>query len=418
MKPGKVYVIGAGVSGLSAAVKLAKAGASIELIEAAPQAGGRCRSYFDPTLGQVIDNGNHLVLSGNHAIYEYLRMIGAEDALTGPKRAGAAFADLKTGEHWTIAPNEGPLAWWVLVKSRRVPGTHPGDYLELAKLLFARPDQTIPDIISCKGPLWDRLMCHFLLAALNTEPKNASATLAGAIIRETLVRGGRAYRLRIATPNLSAAFIDPALAFLKEKGATVSFSRRLQRLVTNGEVLALEFGDGTVPVSGNDCVVLATPPWTTKELVPEISAPDEFRAIVNAHFRIAPPPGTAPMIGVMGGAAEWIFSFADRIAVTVSAAEALVDMERPALAQLLWGDVAAVLGLPTTLPPWQIVKEKRATFAATPAQDAKRPKTATRFPNLFLAGDWIDTGLPATIEGAVRSGFRAAELALARTLYN
>ncbi|HEY4999284.1 MAG TPA: FAD-dependent oxidoreductase, partial [Usitatibacter sp.] len=128
-----------------------------------------------------------------------------------------------------------------------------------------------------------------------TEPKNASAALAGAIIRETLVRGGRAYRLRIATPNLSAAFIDPALAFLKTKGASISFGRRLQRLVTNGEVLALEFGDGTVPVSGRDCVVLATPPWTTKELVPEISAPDEFRAIVSGHFGIAPPPGTPAM---------------------------------------------------------------------------------------------------------------------------
>ena len=80
--------------------------------------------------------------------------------------------------------------------------------------------------------------------------------------------------------------------------------------------------------------------------------------------------------------------------------------------------MAAVHGLGPDLPPWQIVKEKRATFAATPAQDAKRPQAATNLPNLFLAGDWIDTGLPATIEGAVRSGFRAAELALGRTLYN
>jgi uncharacterized protein with NAD-binding domain and iron-sulfur cluster len=84
----------------------------------------------------------------------------------------------------------------------------------------------------------------------------------------------------------------------------------------------------------------------------------------------------------------------------------------------LWGDVAKVLGLPSALPPWQIVKEKRATFAATPEQNALRPDAKTRWPNMFLAGDWTQTGLPATIEGSVRSGFKAARLALSRNSYN
>ena len=418
MKQGKVYIVGAGLSGLSAAVKLAASGASVELIEAAPQAGGRCRSYFDSTLGQIIDNGNHLVLSGNHATYEYLRMIGTEDSLKGPENASASFFDLRNGAHWTLNPNDGLLAWWVFVENRRVPGTHPGDYLEMAKLLLARPDQTVPQVISCKGPLWDFLMRHFLHAALNTEPEVASAVLAAAVIRETLAKGGRAYRLRIATPNLSAAFIDPAIAFLQQKNVPISFGRRLQRIVRNGSILAIEFANGTVPLSEGDCLVLAVPPWMVKELVPEISAPNEHRAIVNAHFRIAPPAGTPPMTGVFGGTVEWIFAFEDRVSVTISAADALVDVDRETLAKRLWGDVAKVLGVPSALPPWQIVKEKRATFAATPEQNALRPQASTRWPNLFLAGDWTQTGLPATIEGAVRSGFRAARLALARNSYN
>ena len=418
MKQGKVYIVGAGLSGLSAAVKLAASGASVELIEAAPQAGGRCRSYFDSTLGQIIDNGNHLVLSGNHATYEYLRMVDTEGSLKGPENASASFFDLRNGAHWTLNPNDGLLAWWVFVEGRRVPGTHPGDYLEMAKLLRARPDQTVPDVISCKGPLWDFLMRHFLHAALNTEPEVASAVLAGAVIRETLAKGGKAYRLRIATPNLSAAFIDPAISFLQQKNVPISFGRRLQRLVSNGRVIALEFANGTVPLSEGDCLVLAVPPGIAKELVPQISAPHEHRAIVNAHFRIAPPAGTPPMTGVFGGTAEWIFAFEDRVSVTISAADALVDTDRETLAHRLWGDVAKVLGLPSALPPWQIVKEKRATFAATPEQNALRPNAETRWPNLFLAGDWTQTGLPATIEGAVRSGFRAARLALARNSYN
>ena len=90
--------------------------------------------------------------------------------------------------------------------------------------------------------------------------------------------------------------------------------------------------------------------------------------------------------------------------------------DRETLAALCWRDVARLLRLPDALPPWQIVKEKRATFAATPEQEAKRPGPRTQWRNLFLAGDWTDTGLPATIEGAVRSGKRAAELALGQSL--
>jgi hypothetical protein len=179
-------------------------------------------------------------------------------------------------------------------------------------------------------------------------------------------------------------------------------------------VLALEFPDMTVPLNSADMVVLAVPPFVAKELLPELTVPTEFRAIVNGHFRYPTPKGIPPILGVIGGTAEWIFSFEDRISVTVSGADAIVDREREELALLLWQDVRAALRISDDLPRWQIVKEKRATFAATPEQDMRRPPTKTSCHNLFLAGDWIDTGLPATLEGAVRSGEAAAALALKR----
>jgi squalene-associated FAD-dependent desaturase len=413
MTSGTVYVVGAGLAGLSAAVALADKGAQTVLIEGTGQAGGRCRSYFDSTLGQVIDNGNHLVLSGNHATHAYLRAIGAADRLTGPACARFVFADMRSGARWTIAPNEGPLPWWVFVKARRVPGSSLGEYLALAKLLVPPRDKRIDEVIACKGPLWEKLLHPFLLAALNTEPETASAALAAAVIRETLAKGGRAYRPRIASPTLGAAFIEPALAHLNRNGVDIRFGQRLRGIAFEGDrATALDFADGPIALAPADRVVLATPAWVTQDLVPGVAAPTEFRAIVNAHFATPAPAGAAPMTGVIGGTAEWVFAFHDRISVTVSGADAIVDQDRETLAKTLWRDVAAVHGLGAEPPAWQIVKERRATFAATPEQAARRAKAQTHWTNLVLAGDWTDTGLPATIEGAVRSGQRAAELAV------
>jgi hydroxysqualene dehydroxylase len=410
-----VYVVGGGLAGLSAAVALAAKGEQVALFEAAGQLGGRCRSYFDATLGATIDNGNHLVLSGNRAVGDYLRVIGAEDALAGPERAEFSFVDLASGERWLLQPNEGPLPWWIFAGGRRVPGTKAADYARLAPLMAAGRSQRIADVIPCQGPLWDRLIRPLLLAALNTEPEQGSAALAGAVLRETLAKGGQAYRPRIANPSLAAAFVEPAQKFLAEHGAQVHLGQRLRAIALDDmEAVALEFPENTIPLSRDDAVVVATPPWVTHDLLPKIATPNEFRSIVNAHFKAAPPKDAPAMLGLIGGTAEWVFSFPDRISVTVSAADAIVDRDREELAALLWLDVARALKLSAVLPPWQIVKEKRATFAATPEQAARRPAAQTPWRNVLLAGDWIDTGLPATIESALRSGQKAAQLARAR----
>jgi len=353
-----------------------------------------------------------LLLSGNHAARAYLATIGGEGGLVGPAQAEFAFVDLATGARWTLRINPGRLPWWIFDTRRRVPGTRASDYLAFARLLLATGGATICETVACGGMLYDRLARPLWLAALNTDPQEASARLAGAVIRETLAAGGGACRPLVARDGLGSTFIEPALRFLAARGVKVAFGHRLRALdFSEHAVEALDFGEDKLGIGADDGVILAVPPVVAADIVRGLTTPSQFRAIVNAHFRCAPPAGLPPIVGIVNGTIEWLFGFPDRLSVTISAADRLLEVPREALAQTIWEEVAGVAGLPKAMPPWQIVRERRATFAATPGEDAKRPAASTRWRNLFLAGDWTQTGLPATIEGAVRSGHRAAALA-------
>ncbi len=141
--------------------------------------------------------------------------------------------------------------------------------------------------------------------------------------------------------------------------------------------------------------------------------PEQFEAILNVHFRTDADPGRAGFVGLIGGTAEWVFVKPGVVSVTVSAANHLVDLPAEAIAERVWPDARAALGLAAPMPPVRVVKERRATFAATPAQERLRPGARTGLANCALAGDWTATGLPATIEGAIRSGRQAAKVLLA-----
>jgi squalene-associated FAD-dependent desaturase len=408
---GTTHIVGAGLAGLSAAIRLTSQGRSVVVHEATAFAGGRCRSYHDASVGMTIDNGNHLLLSGNHAALGYLRSIGAEARLIGPSSAEFSFADLVSGAHWTLRFNDGPIPFWVFDPKRRVPGTGVLDYLPLARLLWAPSGKSVGEVIACKGTLYERLVEPLLLAALNIDAPDGSARLAGAIIRETLAVGGRACRPLIAREGLGTTLIEPALAHLQQRGASVRMEHQLRTLrLASERVEALDFGAETVALGADDAVIFAVPPYIASSLLRDLKVPSEFRAIVNAHFRIEPPPAQPPILGVLNGTVQWLFAFPGRLSVTISAGDRLIDAPREDLANKIWSEVASLTGLPAALPPWQIVRERRATFAATPAQDAIRPGAVTKWRNLVLAGDWTDTGLPATIEGAIRSGNRAADI--------
>ena len=413
MKNGTTHIIGAGLASLEAATNLAEHGRQVIVYETAAQAGGRCRSYYDTTLEMMIDNGNHLLLSGNHNALNYLKRINSKPPSFGPSKPIFNFIDAATKKRWILDINSGRLPSWLLSKQRRVPNTQLRDYLSILRLLKSNAEQKITELLDPNSILYPRLWQPFLLSALNTHPSIASAKLAGEILKNTLLKGGKAC-IPLVAENLSATFIDPAIDYLTALKMPVNLNRRLKHITFNKDrATALEFASGDpVILNANDNVICAIPSANITSLLPGIEVPDQWCGILNAHFRIVAPLDFPKMIGVINANIEWIFSFPDRISITISDADRFMSEDRETLAKLLWSEIAVITGLPNALPPWQIVKEKRATFSATPEQNAKRPSVRTPWRNVFLAGDWTQTGLPSTIEGAIFSGKTAANMVM------
>lgn len=413
MQPRTIHIIGAGLAGLSAATRLAECGEQIVMHESSAQAGGRCRSYHDSTLDMMIDNGNHLLLSGNHSARSFLERIGSADAFYIHHTAREAcfdFVDATTLSTWKIDMNRGLIPWWLFNKNRRVPNTTITDYFSLLRLVCAKKHQTITSLLNTESTLYKKLWQLFFVSALNAHPDKASAFLAGAVIRGSLLKGGNAC-IPLIADGLSSIFIDPAIEFITKHGAQLQLNQRIRHIeYVADKAVRLDTSVGEpIALAAHDIVIYAAPASGVSVMLPGLSAPDAYNSILNAHFAIAPPPDFPRILGVINAQIEWIFSFNNRISITISDADRLMDMERVALTETLWAEISHITGLAKTLPKWQIVKEKRATFAATPAQDAKRPPTTTPWRNVFLAGDWVQTGLPATIEGAIRSGQKAAQ---------
>lgn len=401
-----VHIIGAGLAGLSAAVRLTQAGIAVTVHEATRQAGGRCRSYDDAATGMHIDNGTHLLLSGNHCAVDYLKAVGVVPEFAP---ANFRFVDGATGESWVLRLGDGGLPWWIFDAGSRVPQTSLTDYLKLLPLLIGGSDRPLREVLDRDSELYRRLLDPLMVAALNIDTPSGSSKLAAQVARETLMRGGEACRPLVFEAGLSVAFVDPALAFLNTQGAAIRFEHELEALSATGDkASALRFKDGEIALGSDDAVLLAVPAYAAAALVPGLEAPGEFRAIINVHYDLAPPAGSPFMTGVLNRNVEWIFAFRHRISATISHADRLLTLPRQELAETVWREISDILGMDAPLPKWQLVRERRATFAATPEQNGRRPGPRTRWSNLFLAGDWTDTGLPSTIEGAIRSGQSAA----------
>ena len=414
---GILHIIGGGLSGLSCAVKSVKGKNSCIIYEASPQAGGRCRSYQDPDMRCLIDNGNHILLGANLKTLNYLCDIGARELVTEIDPATFPFMDINNNSYRTVEPSSPYLPTWMLNPKKRILNATLFHYLEALKLAFSKEKNTVGQIMNRGSPLYDTLWDPMCKAILNTDADEASARMLWKVIKNTLFKGEKACRPIVFNEGLSATLITPALKYIKDHQSEVRYKTRIKELkFKKNKVVALSSSDTNFNVNDNDAVVLAVPPEVCSNLWPKLNTEFKTLPIVNVHFRLNKAiqlPGGRPFLGLIGSHSQWIFNRKNILSVTISAAKVHVDMPNWELADLIWAEVKAVCEVQEKkLPPWRVIKERRATIAQTPPNIKARPQPQTVINNLFIAGDWTNTGLPATIEGSVTSGNVAANLAM------
>jgi len=408
------HIVGAGISGLSAAQQLVNAGFRVYIYEAAGHAGGRCRSLPDKRLGATIDNGSHLIFTANTATRNFLNAINApKDGLKVLE--GLSFYDLQDKASWTIKPSgNNPL--WLLGKGFQNIGISTFELLKDAfKLHFAKPDAAIGECLNTDTKAWRRLWMPFLEAVFNTDPETVSARHAYKIMKALTLKGAVGGRPIQAVRPWSELIAYPAESHLKYHGAVFTYHRPLVAFDrADNRVKRMIFRSGTIDTA-SDYVILATPNTAANRLLPDI-VPDLGTApILNVHFEINEDLGLG-LQGMVGGLSDWVFWRGKTVSITIGNAQKYLDVEAKSLAHTVWAEARQILPstLPVSPPPHRRIVEKRATISVTPEAFAKRPQTETPDHNLFLAGDWVQTDLPSTIEGAVVSGINAANAVISK----
>ncbi len=430
-----VLIVGGGWAGLACAARLALAGERPTLLEAAPALGGRARTV--PLAGLELDNGQHLAIGAYRRTLALLNDLGVSEAdafLRLPLRLEQRAV---AGEDLVLAPPALPAPFHLLAALARaagLPGRQRRAALGLCLRLAARrfrihPDRPLEPWLRDQGQdrlLIERLWEPLCVATLNTPVETASTRVFLRVLRDTFARRRADSDLLIPRRPLGELLPRAAAARVRASGGAVHPRRRVRGLWWEGERLRGVITDSG-PLPGAR-VVLAVPPFAARRLLPETPALAPLRRRLAA-FEYQPIAtvwlgydGTTrlpfPILGLADGPGQWIFDRgaccgqAGVMAVVVSAEGPHSRWPRAVLGERVAAQLAALFPH-WPAPRWtQVVTEKRATFACTVAGAAQRPGTHTPVPGLFLAGDYLDTGYPATLEGAVMAGEAAARACL------
>lgn len=432
----RAVIIGGGFSGLAAGVSLAERGVEVLLLERRNHLGGRAYSFIDSKTGSTVDNGQHLFMGCYHHTIAFLEKIGCLDRLKFQDTPRVDFLDREDGFFkFECPPLPAPLH--ALAGLLTMKGLTLSDKLRALNVGRAIRGNGLPESLTVDQWLdqlhqSDRIRQRFwypmVIATLNEDPRTASAKMLKRVLEEAFGSGRRGTSIGIARVGLSDLYTGGSREYIQSLGGRVTTAAEVERLaIVNGAIVAAELKTGEKIEA--DWFISAVPPSAFLKMLDERDARQfepisrlETSPIVSINLWFDRPVIDREFTGLIGTRCQWIFNKdlilsaknTNQIAVIISAAREFVDWTREALVEMAETELHEMIpsSRDAVLIKSAIVKEREATMAHSVESDGLRPGPRTAVANLLLAGDWTDTGLPATIESAVISGHTAAEIVL------
>ena len=437
-----VVIIGGGFAALSAGVALAERGFRVALLEGKPVLGGRAYSFPDTESEDQVDNGQHVLMGCYHQTLDFLGKIGTRDRLIvhrnldiemldGPGRpAHLRTASLPGPLHMTA----GLMSYKHLTIAERLGAVRAGmRMMYMRRFARARLKQmTVAELMDLTGQgsqarrtFWYPLA----IATLNEEPELASAALLAEVMKRAFFSRRNDSAFLYSTVGLSELYCTAAREFIEQRHGVVACRAIVDSLEMDGNMVSgVRLRDGANLKAAN--FIAAVPPAQLLRLLPDRTAGNGFFAhidklksspIICVHVWLDREITGSAFIGFVGTTTQWLFNkrrilaqhgarHPGYLSFVISGARKLAELPNDDLLKIVMDDLGAMIpaAREAQMKKALVLKEKHATIAPDPASDAARPPVQTPVPNLFLAGDWIQTGLPATIESAVIAGRSAA----------
>lgn len=425
----KCVIIGGGLAGLSAAVHLSNNSFKVTLLEASPKAGGRAFSFFDKDHGHFIDNGQHIMMGCYKYTLEMLDIIGATEEVVIQERLRVPFAG-PLGESYYLDARSGFYPFNLAVAVAGYKALSVVERISALKFFSNNilynaglgKDKLVIDWLKEGGQSENSINSLWAILAvgtLNSSPAKASAILFRNVLREVFLTGSKSAKIVLPKKSLNETFSGKARLFLEKQGSELLCSQRVRSINLHGmDVTGINTTDNNF--TGFDFVISAVPLQAFAKIdftpaAPAFKLPRlESSPILSVHMWLKENPFKERFYSLIGSPVQWLFNNGTHITTVTSAADGFVNLKNDQIISLFCFEIRKffpyfnIEGILDSL----VVREKSATFLPTIASNPERKNIYSPLTNFVFAGDWTDTKLPATIEGAIKSGKKAAEFVM------
>lgn len=417
-------VIGGGISGLTAAAYLSDSGFKVTLLEASPKLGGRTYSFKSPSKNIWLDNGQHILLGCYKHTIDFLSLIGAKKNFYFQKRLEVNLIDREFG-HIKLEAVNLPYPLDIFFGFLKLKNLSFMDKISVVKLLLKLRLINSDKLKELSVKEWfkresqsDKVVKTFwevlAIGAMNTSTEKASAKIFVDILKQIFLTGHTSSSIVLPKRSLTESLINDAEEFLKWNECEIFLPERVEKLVVENQKINL-IKTSKKEIKDFDFVISALPAYALDKIITLKESGNfsklKYSSILNVHLWVDKINQKKSFYGLIGSPVHWIFKKKDHLNVVISNADELIRLNDEDLLALIFNELEKYSVLKREeIKDHLIIKEKRATFVPDNYSLNLRPSPETEYNNFFLAGDWTDTGLPSTIESAVKSGKSAADL--------